>query len=251
MNTSRGNGEPLADLEASLVEVEQVPKVEKIERRFNRKGQVVVILSLLVALCSLVWNSFNTVQIAQNEAQAAITQEGIESLKAANKQLEAKGLPQIPLPREGEPIDADALAAAAAAILYDQIEDDPRFRGPEGDQGDPGLPGEGGRTGDRGTDGEDGSEGQDGRNGRSVESLSIDSDGNLWVFFDDPLWPPMMVGHVVGPTGPKGDTGATGPQGPQGDPGPPCPQFYTPTRFTVVVAEGLTQEAMLCIPDEQ
>ena len=66
MNTSRGHGEPLANLEATLVEVEQVPKMRRIERRISRHMEVMIILSLLIALFSSMWSAWNSIQIARN-----------------------------------------------------------------------------------------------------------------------------------------------------------------------------------------
>lgn len=252
MNTSRGNGEPLSDLESTLVEMEQGPKVEKIERKFSRRSQVVVIVSLLVALGSTIWNGINAVQIAQNEASNTVQETDIEKLREANRLREQAGLPQIPIPPPGEDVDLEAFAAAAATLVLEDIQGDPRFRGRQGVPGESGQPGRVGDTGQRGQAGQDGSEGQDGRDGRSVDALSIDSEGNLWVFFDDPNWPPMMVGHVVGPTGPKGDPGAEGPMGPagpQGEVGPMCLDS-TPEERTIMTVDNVIERVLVCVINE-
>lgn len=66
MNTSRGFGEPLANLEATLAEVEQVPKMRRIERRVNRYIEMMIVLSLLIAILSSMWSAWNSIQIARN-----------------------------------------------------------------------------------------------------------------------------------------------------------------------------------------
>jgi hypothetical protein len=234
MNTSRGSGEPLVDLETQLIQVEQVPKVERIERRFNRRGQVVVVLSLIIALLSGAWAGWNSIQIAQNEARAAITEDGIASLRAANEKLRSQGLDPIPLPREGEAIDADALAAAAAALAYNQMKNDPTFRGPQGEKGDscdsnqvgcrgpsgprgtPGIPGEGGDTGQPGADGQAGPQGP----GPTDEQVQA----NIAVYCN--AYPTSCMG-------PKGDPGTPGSPG---DPGPAIQSFtftYGPEPLAV------------------
>lgn len=124
MATSRGSGEPLVDLDHALTQVEQVPKVERIERRLNRRSQVVVAVSLIIALLSMAWSTYNGIQIAQNEARVALSEEGLRSLREANEDLARQGLPTIPEPKPGEGIDMNALAHAAAAI----VAGDPRFR---------------------------------------------------------------------------------------------------------------------------
>lgn len=205
MNISRGNGEPLADLEKTLVEVEQVPKVHRIERRFDRKNQAVVVICIIVSLLAVAWAGWNSIKIAKNEAQFAITREGIESLEAANQRLEERGLPQIPLPREGQSIDADALAAAAAAILKEDISNDPAFRGPQGPRGDSCDSNQVGCQGPAGKDGQNGSQGRDGLPGEPGEPGQDGEDGA------------------------PGEPGAKGDKGDKGDPGmPPCPDGYTP-----------------------
>lgn len=66
MSNSRGFGEPLADLETTLAKVEQVPRVRRIERRMSRKCEMMVVLSLLIALLSSMWSGWNSIQIARN-----------------------------------------------------------------------------------------------------------------------------------------------------------------------------------------
>lgn len=215
MNTSRGSGEPLADLETQLIQVEQVPKVEKIERRFNRKGQVVVVVSLIIALLSGAWAGWNSIQIAQNEARAAITEDGVASLRAANEKLEAQGLEPIPLPREGEAIDADALAAAAAALAYNQMKNDPSFRGPQGEKGDScdsnqvGCRGPSGKPGQPGVAGESGDTGEPGLNGERGPQGPGPTDEQVQA--NIALYCNANPTSCMGPKGDPGTPGATGP----------------------------------------
>ena len=106
----------------------------------------------------------------------------------------------------------------------------PGERGPEGPPGAPGEdstvpgpPGPPGAPGEPGTDGQPGTPGTDGTAGST------------------------------GPQGPPGEPGATGATGPQGPPGPTCPEGYTGTATTVLVADPVTglpapQPAFICTP---
>lgn len=207
-------------------------------------------MSLLVALASVAWNGWNSVQIARNEASNTVQETDIAKLREANALRQKAGLPQIPLPPKGESVDMETIAAATAALVLEDIRSNPRFRGPQGVPGTPGQPGQGGRPGNDGEDGTDGASGQDGRNGRSVTNLFIDSDGNLWVEFDDPEWPAIMVGHVVGPTGPAGPQGPSGPIGPQGTPGPACGEGWVPDERVVSTDRSPLGEAVqVCVKE--
>jgi hypothetical protein len=206
-----------------------VRRAERAERNSLRSLRAAVAIAILGMLLSFLWNGWNSGQIAQNEAQYAITQEGLDSLKAANERLEERGLPQIPLPREGEALDADAIAAAAAAILKDDISEDPTFRGPKGDSCDPeevgcqgpsGPSGQPGAPGESGDTGQPGSVGERGPQGRGIDTLVIDQGtGELWVFYDDDT--SQNLGRVVGRDGQDGTNGN------DGLPGPLCPGGYT------------------------
>jgi len=162
----------------------------------GRKGQAVVILSLLIALASTAWNGINTIKIAGNEANNAINEQAIHDLREANKLREKAGLPPIPLPPPGEQVDVSAVASAAAAMVLDQMRHDPRFKGPQGLRGEPCVPEVPGCTGKPGAAGTDGSRGQDGDPG--VQGPK-----------GDPCSP------MVDPTcqGPKGDPGVDGKDG--------------------------------------
>jgi hypothetical protein len=208
MTTSRGSGEPLADLDAALVEVEQVPKVEKIERRVERRNQIVVIVSLVIALLSMAWSTWNSIEagnnsedIAEITARATVNEKDIKDLREANKLRAEAGLPQIPLPEPGQEVDVKALAAAASALVLEDIQSDPRFRGPSGPRGEPGKPGKGGSpgqptpeqlaqavaaycsqasqpcTGDQGPKGDKGDPGTDGAHGASVVAVQYEPQG--------------------------------------------------------------------------
>lgn len=164
-----GSDRRLGELDDKLTEVEEevrrIPTkehVDHVERSAGRGVRIAIVAAVLVSLLAVAFSAWNTWRIADNAARVAITAEGLESLRAANERLAEQGLPEIPLPREGEPIDADALAAAAAAIVLGEIKDDPDFRGPEGDAGSPGVPGPGGNPGEPGEDGSDGPRGQSG-----------------------------------------------------------------------------------------
>lgn len=223
MSTSRGNGEPLTDLDNALAEVEQVPKVEKIERRVTRRNQMMVVVSLIIALLSMAWSTWNTIQggersedIAAITARATVTEKDIKDLREANKLRSDAGLPEIPLPEPGEDVDVRALAAAASAIVLEDIQGDPRFKGskgepcapsdsackgPQGPRGQPGTPGEGGDTGDPGQDGERGPQGPGPTDEQVQANIAIYCNAN----------PTMCIG-------PKGDPGPEGLMGPAGPP---------------------------------
>lgn len=244
--------EALTKLDDKLIEVGEESgrqsakeRMERVERKTSRAAQAAVAISLLVALFSLLLAGWNTLSIAHNEAQNAITQDGLESLKAANERLEARGLPKIPLPREGESINADALAAAAAAILKDDIRDDPNFRGPQGRPGDPCVPQVPGCTGPAGPSGQNGSEGQQGPMGAQGPGPT-----------DEQILAGVSAYCTADPTkcqgakGEKGDQGVPGPIGPQGSAGPPgivCPGGMAPVVKGYPDLEG--DYAVVCRPE--
>lgn len=205
---NRRDDDGLENLEATLVEVEQVPKVQKIEHRFNRRSQVVVIISLLVALLSASWTSYIAVRQASNTAQQVVNEQDIKDLREANKLREEAGLKPIPLPKPGQDIDSQALARAAAAIALDSIQNDPRFTGPQGQRGEPCVPAIPGCTGPMGPGGQTGSQGP----GPSDSDIA----GAVAAYCSQVSQP------CSGDQGPQGDPGVQGPSGP---PGPPVPAF--------------------------
>jgi len=247
-----GGSDRQGELEDQLAlvedEVRRVPTkehVDHVERRVTRLGKMAVVTSLIISVLAVAGCVFLAVWVSRNEAQSTITDQAIEDLREANRLRVEQGLPEIPLPGPGETVDANSVAAMAAALLLEDIRDDSRFRGPEGDAGAPGTPGQGGDTGQPGRDGTDGSSGQDGDPGRGVDYMVVDGSGDLWVHFTD-SYPPMRVGHVVGPTGPKGEIG---PIGPQGTAGPACMPGWHPETLSVVTGPLTTQEIQACIQD--
>lgn len=194
-------------------------RVDRADRRSSRGLRAAVAIAIIGLLLSYLWSGWNTQNIAQNEARYAITQQGLESLREANEELRARGLKEIPEPREGESINMDALAAAAAAIVKADIAGDYRFGGPQGPRGEPCIPATPGCAGPPGPSGPGGPQGQEGPSG------------------------PEGSQGPMGPEGKKGDKGdpgspcdpdlnpaCVGPQGPPGRDGmPPCPEGYTPT----------------------
>jgi hypothetical protein len=200
MNTSRGDGEPLDDLQTVLSEVEQAPKVQRIERRVELRGQMTVVICLIGMLLVAGWSGWNSVKIAENTANSAIVEEDIKSLREANRLREEAGLPEIPLPAPGEPIDAKAVAAAAAALALEDIKNDPRFRGPQGPRGDSCDSRQVGCQGPAGKDGQPGSQGQDGAPGVDGKDGEPGSPG------EDGTTPPCLFtdSQCVGPAGANG-----------------------------------------------
>lgn len=210
-------------------------RVDRAERKSSRGLRAAVAITILGLLINFLWSGWNSQDIAANEARVALSEQGLNSLRSANEELRRQGLPEIPEPEPGEPFDADALAAAAAAILKEDIRDDPTFRGPKGEPGDPcdsnqvgcqgppggpGMPGEGGDTGPPGKDGQEGPQGQEG-----------------------PMGPPCSP-DLEACRGPQGEPGQSGP------PGPVCPIGWYPERMIVLTTTG-PRDAMLCIQDQE
>lgn len=125
--------QPFEELEAALVTVDQqareIPSkqdIKRTERRSSRNGRVAIVVSMIIALLSLVFTGINGHQIADTAAKQALNESSLQSLKEANKKLEAAGLPPVPVPQQiGQAFDANALAQAAAALVLS----DPRFAG--------------------------------------------------------------------------------------------------------------------------
>jgi hypothetical protein len=229
-------GDPIARLEqAAGRETRRLAtkgQVDRVERRSSRRGQIVTALSLLIAILSVSWSGWNSLQISRNEARDAaedvITTEGLESLRAANEKLVEQGLPEIPLPREGDRVDADAVAAAAAALMYDRIRNDPAFQGPQGPvgptgaagtPGSPCLPSEPACVGPGGPEGPSGAEGAAGADGDKGDR----GDPGLPCLPENPA--------CVGPMGP---------------PGPLCPSGYTPEPRPM-----LTETWWVCVSEQE
>lgn len=242
MNNKRELDEAIIQTAQAEVVAPIARRAERVERRSSRTLRAAVAITILGLLLGYLWTGLNTQQIAQNEARVALSEQGLDALKSANEQLRRQGLPEIPEPKDGEPFDGDALAIAAAAILRDDIQNDPTFRGPRGVPGPMGPPGnpcdsnQVGCQGPRGNDGQDGPQGQQG--------------------------PP-------GPQGEQGDPGFSctpdiegcqGPQGDDGPPGPPGPGVVQVTldggpedcHFTFHMSDGTVHEVpvnpVICAP---
>lgn len=198
-------------------------RVARVERATSRGLKAAVIIACVGVFLSLAWTGWNSRDIAENEARVALSEQGLNSLRTANEELRRQGLPTIPEPAPGEPFNADSLAAAAAAILKEEIANDSRFKGDTGASGARGEPctplvpgctgpegkvGQTGPQGPLGPKGEKGDPGEEGPRGPQGEPC-------------DPSNP-----ACVGPIGPRGPEGPAGPAGADGM--PPCPPGYTP-----------------------
>jgi len=176
------------DLKQSVEEgVAQMPTrddVYRVERRAQRRQQVTVAIVALIAIISLVWGYINSQENAETAAANQINSASIDALNAARDQLKAQGVPEkdlppvVQAPAPGQPVDINALAQAAAALVLADIRTDPAFRGPEGGRGadgkpcDPvdnvkciGPPGDVGKQGPEGKEGPQGKQGEPGVNG--------------------------------------------------------------------------------------
>ena len=237
MSDSVGGGDPLQRLEEAAERENRAlatkGQVRRVDKRSSRRSQMVVAVSLLIAIISVMWSGYNTIQITHNETQNALTREGVESLKAANEKLAAQGLPQIPLPREGESIDADAIAAAAAALMYDRIRSDPAFRGA---QGVPGKPGDTGATGATGLPGAPGTEGP-----RGPEGVPTDEQVNEGISIYCSQASRPCMGEPGPPGKPGADSNVPGPPGPG-----PAVITFSWTEQTVL---GPVVHSYVCSPE--
>lgn len=202
---------PLDRLNDALAEVQYAPAVARVERRIRRRQKVTMIVCAVTALLAVAWSGWNSIQISRNTASATVNESDIQDLREANRLRLAAGLSPIPLPAPGEEVKPSDIAAAAAAIALNEIRTDTKF------QGNPGLPGERGPIGPAclpanpaciGPVGPKGDTGEKGPRGRSVYALWMEPSGEVWVSFDDPAWPPMLVGSLsAGPAGAKGEDG--------------------------------------------
>jgi hypothetical protein len=264
-----GSAEALERLDEAASRVEDqvrqhVPTkahVERVDIKATRNAKIGIAISMLVAILAVAFSAWNTWRISENAAQTAITQAGIESLEAANERLEERGLPQIPIPDPGGSISADdALAAAAAAILYDRIEDDPQFKGPEGDAGSPGEDGEPGdpcepvEPGCRGPGGPEGAEGDPGQSpacleeplqcrgadGRGIHDLLVEDDGDFFVKYTTDVDTWVFIANIKGPPGDPGVPGV---------PGPSCPPDFpvqSQRTFLTGLLPGESETVVVC-----
>jgi hypothetical protein len=216
-------------------------QAKRAERNSSRGLKAAVAISIIGLFLSFLWNGYNTREIAQNEAQYVITQQGLDSLAEANEKLRERGLPEIPVPREGDGLDADALAAAAAAILKDDIYQDPSFKGRSGDRGEPCTPQVPGCTGQPGKSGSEGARGQDGANGLNATDEQVGE--AVEAYCSRPTNP------CVGPQGLAGEPGPMGPEGPAGQLGPEgpfCPEGFEARKKIVVTDDNAFDLLLVC-----
>lgn len=204
--------EPLVDLEHKLEsiqnEAQHIPTQERMEiseRRGRRGAQVGVALSILIAIIAL-WLAYNnSTDVARVAATQELNKESLAALRDANKKLEARGLPPLPVPQQGETLDANTLSQAAAALVLAQINSDPTFRGPtgatgaRGPSGRPCVPSIPECRGPSGTPGQPGQSGTPGQPGQDCD--------------------PAQIPECQGPGGQPGQPGADGAQGEKGEPG--------------------------------
>lgn len=237
-------------LDPALDELERQEKerptkedVARIDRRSRMRTNIAVSVSIVIAAIGLILSTKNSGDISDAKAQAAINDVGISALKEANERLAAQGLPQIPVPQPGQPIDPNAIAIAAAGIVRADIRNDPNFRGPSGASGAPGsaITGPSGapclpsNPDCRGPSGESGAPGVSGASGAPGSPC-------------DPATLPACVG-------PSGASGAPGQPGQGFDPNNP-PHFEgTPDSCELVLSyinpvrqDRFPMNGVLCTP---
>lgn len=104
-------------------------QVENVAREAKRSGHRGIAAGLIVAIIiSLIGYGYSRVaskDVARFETKVALNDSALESLREANDKLVAKGIAPIPVPADGNAVDANALAQAAAALVLA----DPRFAG--------------------------------------------------------------------------------------------------------------------------
>jgi len=262
MNSSSGErraSDALTDLDATMLEVGREAgkrsasrQLRRVERRSSRGTQVAVAISLLIALASVVFSTWNSIAISQNTAHQAVNEKAIQDLREINRLREHAGLPQIPLPKQGEDIDAQTIAAAAAAIALDDIKNDPRFKGPQGVPGESCDSNQVGCQGPKGNDGPEGPEGQEGPSGppgKDADPAAKPTDEQVAAAVEaycsretQPCRGPAGPEGPMGPQGPKGDVGQMGPEGPF------CPDGYELQDVIVVSNEVFTTIRVCVLP---
>jgi hypothetical protein len=128
--------ESIERVETALMDVEvqtrDLPTRNELDRAVTKTKQsghvaiaVSVILAFLIGMGGVVIGYVNARDIAPLAADSALNKASIDSLNEANEKLKDAGLPQIPVPPNGEAVNANALAQAAAALVLA----DPRFAG--------------------------------------------------------------------------------------------------------------------------
>lgn len=179
---------PLQEVESLFVEtIEQAralptkDDMRETRRQGARNRNVAIVISLVISVLGLLIGGLALNRAVRVETAIQLSDASIESLRKANQELEARGLPPIdvitPADSSPERVDVDEIVQAAAATLLARIRDDPAFRGPVGAVGPQGLPcrstdpvcvgppGEDGKDGKPGVDGIDGIDGTDGTDG--------------------------------------------------------------------------------------
>ena len=198
----------------------QVEAVAKESKKSNHRGiALALIFSILVSIVGYAFARDASRTSAAVATRQTLSESALESLREANDKLIAKGIAPIPLPPDGDPIDANALAQAAAALVLS----DPRFAGltladlrrqVDSYFRDHPLP-----------------EGQK----PTTEQVTSAVAGIYAANPPAPGRPPTAAeiaagvsaycsdGACKGVKGDAGEIGPTGPAGPTGEPGAPCP----------------------------
>lgn len=95
------------------------------KKRTHRGIATGVALAIIISLLSFGAARVTGKDVAQIETRETLRDSAIQSLREANDKLVSRGIAPIPLPADGNAIDANALAQAAAALVLA----DPRFAG--------------------------------------------------------------------------------------------------------------------------
>jgi hypothetical protein len=119
----------LADVEVQTRDLPTRHEVDRAVTKTKRSSHVAIAISAIIAILigvgGVVIGYVNAKDIAPLAADSALNKASIKSLNEANDKLRDAGLPQIPVPQNGEVLNANALAQAAAALVLA----DPRFAG--------------------------------------------------------------------------------------------------------------------------
>ena len=119
----------LADVEVQTRDLPTRSEVTQAVQQSKRTSHVGIaiasIIAILVATFGVVIGIHNARDNAAIQARTALNDASIKSLNEANDTLKAAGLPEVPVPQNGETVNANALAQAAAALVLA----DPRFAG--------------------------------------------------------------------------------------------------------------------------